>query len=103
MTAPHIVDPAGLLSQALADASPDLMRELLQTMINALLSADDDAVCGAEWGQRSDGRTNHLGRLPASAPRYACRHDRRRHAETALRHLLPFSGCSNAASAPSPR
>ena len=29
MTAPHIVDPAGLLSQALSDASPDLMRELL--------------------------------------------------------------------------
>ena len=40
MTAPHIVDPAGLLSQALTDASPDLMRELLQTMINALLSAE---------------------------------------------------------------
>ena len=59
MTAPHIVDPAGLLSQALADASPDLMRELLQTMINALLSADADAVCGAEWGQRSEERTNH--------------------------------------------
>ena len=29
MTAPHIVDPAGLLGQALANASPDLMRELL--------------------------------------------------------------------------
>ena len=59
MTAPHIVDPAGLLGQALADASPDLMRELLQTMINALLSADAGAVCGAEWGQRSVQRTNH--------------------------------------------
>ena len=29
MTAPHIVDPAGLLSQALTDASPDLRHELL--------------------------------------------------------------------------
>jgi putative transposase len=58
MTAPHIVDPAGLLGQALADASPDLMRELLQTMINALLSADADAVCGAEWGHRSAERTS---------------------------------------------
>ena len=38
MTAPTIVDPAGLLSEALTDASPDLMRSLLQTMINALLS-----------------------------------------------------------------
>lgn len=58
MTAPHIVDPAGLLGQALADASPDLMRELLQTMINALLSADADSVCGAEWNARSAERTN---------------------------------------------
>ena len=40
MTAPHIVDPAGLLGEALSDASPDLMRSLLQTMINALLSAE---------------------------------------------------------------
>lgn len=59
MTAPHIVDPASLLSEALADASPDLMRHLLQTMINALLSADADAVIGAEWGQPSPDRVTH--------------------------------------------
>jgi transposase-like protein len=56
MTAPTIVDPAGLLSEALTDASPDLMRSLLQTMINALLSADADAVVGAEWGKPSSDR-----------------------------------------------
>ncbi|AYJ05191.1 Transposase [Mycobacterium avium subsp. avium] len=56
MTAPHIVDPAGLLGEALAEASPDLMRSLLQTVINALLSADADAVVGAEWGQPTPGR-----------------------------------------------
>jgi putative transposase len=59
MTAPHIVDPATVLGEALADASPDLMRHLLQTMINALLSADADAVVGAEWGERSPDRTTH--------------------------------------------
>lgn len=59
MTAPHIADPASLLSQALVDASPDLMRELLQTMTNALLSADADAVCGAEWNARLTERTNY--------------------------------------------
>jgi putative transposase len=59
MTAPHIVDPAGVLRDALGDASPDLMRALLQTMINALLSADADAVVGAEWGQVSPDRTTH--------------------------------------------
>ena len=56
MTAPHIVDPAGLLGEALSEASPDLMRSLLQTMINALLSADADAVVGAEYGRPSPGR-----------------------------------------------
>ncbi|OAV79122.1 hypothetical protein AYO52_09625 [Dietzia sp. 111N12-1] len=77
MTAPHIVDPAGLPSQALTDASPDLRRELLQTMINALLSADADRVCGAEWNARTAKRTNRrngyldaivrlIGAVPAS-------------------------------------
>ena len=56
MTAPHIVDPAGVLSEALSDASPDLMRNLLQTLINVLLSADADAVVGAEWGTSSPDR-----------------------------------------------
>ena len=56
MTAPHIVDPARLLGEALTEASPDLMRSLLQTIINALLSADADAVVGAEYGRPSPGR-----------------------------------------------
>ena len=56
MTAPHIVDPQTVLTEALGDASPDLMRDLLQTMINALLSADADAVVGAEWGKPSPDR-----------------------------------------------
>ncbi|NYE21527.1 transposase-like protein [Microbacterium immunditiarum] len=43
--------------KALTDASPDLMRGLLQTMTNALLSADADAVVGAEWGKPSPTRT----------------------------------------------
>ena len=58
MTAPHIIDPAGLLGQALGDASPDLMRHLLSTVINALLSAEADAVCGAEYGMASPDRVN---------------------------------------------
>lgn len=57
MTAPYIVDPAGLLGEALSEASPDLMRDLLQTVINSLLSADADAVVGAEWGKPATTRT----------------------------------------------
>ena len=58
MTAPSILSPAAVLGQALGDASPDLMRHLLTTVINALLRAEADAVCGAEWGQASPERTN---------------------------------------------
>jgi transposase-like protein len=58
MTAPHIINPAGLLDQALGDASPDLMRHLLSTVINSLLSAEADQVCGAEYGMASPQRVN---------------------------------------------
>jgi transposase-like protein len=34
------------------------MRHLLGTVINSLLSAEADAVCGAEWGQPSPDRVN---------------------------------------------
>jgi transposase-like protein len=53
-----MIDPARLLGQALSDASPDLMRHLLGTVINSLLSADADNVCGAEYGVPSPDRVN---------------------------------------------
>ena len=58
MTAAPIIDPARFLHDELSQASPDLMRELLATFINALLSAQADAVCGAEYGTRSAERVN---------------------------------------------
>ena len=59
ITAPHIVDPASLLGESLPEASPNMMRHLPQTMFNALLSADADAVISAERGQPSPTRTTH--------------------------------------------
>ena len=56
MTAPQTIDPASLLGQALSQASPDLMRSLLQHVIHALLSGDADTVCGAQWGQQDPQR-----------------------------------------------
>jgi transposase-like protein len=47
-----------MLEEQLAQASPDLLRELLQTFINTLLSAEADAVCGAEYGVSSPERVN---------------------------------------------
>src|ERR1700730_16846485 len=58
MTAPSSIDLSGWLSEQLAEASPDLLRQMISTFVQALLSADADAVCGAEYGVRSAERTN---------------------------------------------
>ena len=39
MTAAPSIDPEQFLHEQLAQASPDLMRQMLETFINALLSA----------------------------------------------------------------
>jgi putative transposase len=58
MTVTPSIDPARLLEEQLAQASPDLLRELLGTFINTLLSAEADAVCGAEYGTSTPERVN---------------------------------------------
>jgi transposase-like protein len=58
MTAPSSIDPAHFLHEQLAQASPDLLRHMLMTFINTLMSAEADAVCGAEYGARSAERVN---------------------------------------------
>jgi putative transposase len=58
MTAPKSVDPAGFLREQAEAASPDLLRAMVKTFADALMSAEADAVCGAPYGQRSEERTN---------------------------------------------
>src|SRR5918911_5518825 len=58
MAAPHSVDPAQLLEEHLASASPDLLREMIASFANAMMSAQADQLCGAGYGQRSAERTN---------------------------------------------
>jgi putative transposase len=58
MTVPSSIDPARFLSEQLAQASPDLLRQVLTTFINTLMSAEADAVCGAGYAERSAERTN---------------------------------------------
>jgi putative transposase len=58
MTVTSSIDPARLLEEQLAQASPDLLRELLTTFVNTLMSAEADAVCGAAYGSVSPDRTN---------------------------------------------
>ena len=50
--------PARFLHEQLAEASPDLLRQMLSTFVKTLMSAEADAVCGAPYGQPSPERTN---------------------------------------------
>jgi putative transposase len=58
MTVTPSIDAARLIEEQLAQASPDLLRELLTSFINTLMSAEADAVCGAAYGTSSPERTN---------------------------------------------
>ncbi len=58
MTAPSSIDPSRFLHEQLGSASPDLLRSMLTTFINALMSAQADTICGAPYGQSSPDRTN---------------------------------------------
>ena len=85
MTAMPSIDPAQFLNEQLSQASPDLMRDLLTTFVNALLSAQADAVCGNGY--------RHPTSTPVSAP-----------STSPCRSCGPAacirSGCSSAASEP---
>ena len=58
MTATQSIDLPGWMAEQLSQASPDLLRAMIQTFVEALMSADADAVCGAGYGQRSPDRSN---------------------------------------------
>ncbi|MEW1960822.1 IS256 family transposase [Kineococcus sp. NPDC059986] len=103
MTAGPMMDPAHFMHEQLAQASPDLLRELMSTLVNTLMSADADAVCGAPYATSSPERVNsrngyrhrdfdtRLGTIDAAIPKLRSGSyfpdwllERRRRAERAL-------------------
>jgi transposase-like protein len=58
MAATPSIDLSGWVSEQLDQASPDLLRAMLASFVEALMSADAEAICGAPYGARSEERTN---------------------------------------------
>jgi putative transposase len=58
MAALESVNAAGLVREHLESASPDVLRAMVKTFAEALMSAEADAICGAPYGTRSDERSN---------------------------------------------
>ena len=69
------------LRQQLTEANPDLLRGLLQTMVEGLMSAEVNVLCNAEYGERTADRENsrnglrvrdwdtRLGTIPLGIPK----------------------------------
>ena len=58
MTATPSIELPAWMAEQLSQASPELLRRMVQIFAEALMSADADAVCGAAYGQRSPDRRN---------------------------------------------
>ena len=52
------MDMSGWLRKQPEQASPDLLRVMVQEMAEALMGAEVDALCGAAYGERSSERVN---------------------------------------------
>ena len=55
---PNSIDLPTFMAEHLQRAEPDLLRTMLSTFVQALMSAEADAICGAPYGERSPERTN---------------------------------------------
>jgi len=58
MTASTNIDMTAWIDGQLEQASPDMLRSMLQAFAEALMGAQADAGCGAQHGQRSPDRVN---------------------------------------------
>ena len=60
MAATEGLNVAELVGQHLESASPDVLRAMVKTFADALMSAEADALCGAGYGERSTERTTRV-------------------------------------------
>jgi transposase-like protein len=52
------MDVSSWLRKQLEEASPDLLRAMVQNFAEALMGAEADALCGAGYGERTPERLN---------------------------------------------
>src|SRR3954462_10582019 len=55
---PNSIDLPAFMAEHLERAEPDLLRSMLSTFVQALMSAEADGICGASYGERTPERVN---------------------------------------------
>jgi hypothetical protein len=98
MTATPLIDLPGWMVEQLSQASPDLLRQMVQTFAEALMSADVDAVGGRRLRAAQPGPRQHQHRLSASGVRYPRRQHRPGHPQASERDVFPGVAAGAAAS-----
>jgi putative transposase len=58
MAAPASIDAIEWLRKQIEETAPDPLKAMLVQMVELLMSAEVDAICGARYGERSDQRGN---------------------------------------------
>lgn len=91
------------LEEQSAQASPDLLRSMVQTFAEALMGAEADAVCGAGYGERSDERKNTRKRVPVGRVGHPGRKHQPGYSQAAAGPVFPDWLRWNAAASPDPR
>ena len=102
MTATPSIDLPAWMVEQLSQASPDLLRQMVQTFAEALMSAEADAVCGAEYGQRSPDRRNTRNGYRHPGVGHPRRQHRPGHPQATGIESTSRSGCSSGVGGPSP-
>ena len=86
---PNSIDLSAFVAEHLQRAEPDLLRSMLSTFVQALMSAEADAICGAAYGDPQSGADQLPQRLPDPGLRHPDRHDGGRDPQAAGGLLLP--------------
>lgn len=75
------MDVLAALRKRIEDTDPDMLRSLVHGVVELLMGAEADSMCGADFGERSPDRTNHrngyrvrdwdtrVGTIPLAIPR----------------------------------
>jgi len=68
------MDLVALVREHLEEAHPDVTCSLLETFVEALMGAEVDAICGADYRRVSPERTNRRNGYRSRPSRYQARH-----------------------------
>ena len=98
---PNSIDLPAFMAEHLQRAEPDLLRSMLHTFVQALMSAEADAICGAPYGERSPGADQLPQRLPDPGLRHPHRHAWRSRSPSCARGPTSPTGSSSGAGEPS--